>query len=214
MAKHDDDDETKPIGAPADWQGPQQAGQPWDNWSPEQHAKARGMLETMDSANQFRSSGPFVTPKGQQAFAQVAGNGGVSKQDALALARYKMALTGAGPVPQGDRTPEPDVAGDNSKFFATKPGSDERKDVVADAKSRGYLTQEGRYDKLTGDAAKPIDLLNPPVFAEDEEKQRALARGKALLSSGRINKPTKRVTDTSRNRATDALLASVRGVES
>jgi hypothetical protein len=152
----------KPKSEDFAWQGPQQAGQPWDEWKPEQHEAARRLIERLDGAKTYQSSGRMAGHKFAPDFEAVAVRGGLDPSEALTLARYRMANKGLGPVPQGPKTEEDtpeQVAKRGAEFREAKP--EQRGAMMEDDKARSYLSHDRFYDSLTG-KARPKHAEKPP----------------------------------------------------
>lgn len=137
--------------APADWQGPPQAGQPWDEWTAAQHAAARSDIEQLDGAKQYQAlygtPGMAGVTQYAPAFEELQSVGGLTPEQASLLARYRIMEKGLGPVPTGPRHVE-DPEANAAAYWAAK-SDEERKALLEAGKTRSYLTNEGQYDSLT-----------------------------------------------------------------
>lgn len=194
------DTKYEPKPAPYADQGPPQAERPWDKWTPEQKAKYEKALEVADGVKLYRSAGGIGVNAqyGPQSRA-LEQRGGLSPEEALELARYRMWKQGDKDVPTGARAPaltEAEIGARREAFIAAK--GEERARMMDEDKRAIARSSEGYFDSLV----RPREAKPEPKDIDDE----ALKAAKAIISKGRINRPEKKVSG---NKSTDALLRSM-----
>lgn len=121
----------------------------FDNASPEQLAQHDRALAIADGIKLYHAAGGIgVASQWAEHARQLAKRGGLTEQEALNLARYRMWKQGV-PVPVGPRAPEPtpeQIAARRDAFFNGTP--QERAALMEQAKKENELAQQGFYDSL------------------------------------------------------------------
>ncbi len=131
---------------------------PWENWTRAVKAQADEAIKIMDGVKLYRGAGGIgIGAEYAKDSEALAAQGGMSQNDATALARYKMykEVTGGDPdwqgplnINQGEREPEPtleEIRANQAAFFK---GKTEREAAWARERLAAERSKERFYDDL------------------------------------------------------------------
>lgn len=160
---------------------------PWEDWSEEKKAKIREAIKLADGIKLYRSAGGLgVGAKYRPAAEALKQRGGLSEDEALTLARFKMneEVTGGydgfqGPknINTGPRELE-DTPEDKDRRAAEFLGGDakKRKQIFDEQSARNERGRERFYDDLTGPEWSNAEVLRRSAEAPIR-KQASKKRG-------------------------------------
>lgn len=152
---------------------------PWETWSEDQKQKMAKAIEAADGVKLYRSAGGIgVGTKYAAASEALEQRGGLTKDEATTLARYKMfrETTGGDPDWQGPlninngpreapETPE-QIEQKRDALFASS--RDERRRMLAEEAAKVARSREGFYDDLVKDGS----ALGKSLAKIDEKRKR------------------------------------------
>ncbi len=168
----------------------------YHGWSDAQKAYADKLLEEADGIKNYRAAANFF-PEWKQHSERLAQSGGLSREMATDLARYRMYKNGATEIPEGPPTPLPSTeesAARGQQFMTAD--HDTRKQMWDEDKARTDRSAELFYDNIAAPPAPPPQQAPavPPMLAREEQPLSPMASQpaapQAMASSAPSSAPT------------------------
>jgi hypothetical protein len=161
----------------SDYVGPQQAS-PFDNLSEEQKAHLDKALSIANGVQLYKAAGGAGVGAQWKPYAeQLAKRGGLSEQEALLLAKYKMWKSGAPVIPE-TRTPAltpEQIDANRNAFINGDPATRAR--LMDESKAAIYNSELGHFDSLVEqkekEAEQPVPASQPVSVNETKQKVNA-----------------------------------------
>lgn len=162
------------IGPPQD--------RPWDSWSDEKKAHYEHALQLAEGIKLYHSGGGIgVGAEWAPHAAALAKRGGLTKEEATNLARYRMWKQGMQNIPTGPRAPEltaEEMAARRDAFVSGSPAL--RQQMIREDQTAIERGHEGYFDSLVQPQQDPrVAVVNgvPVVTAYADPQAIARAQG-------------------------------------